>query len=228
MNKTIRISIVTALLLVTGMTVTSAQVGSRSGKQNAQPKTLDDIRKMLNAPRENEWEKDFGINSGLAPANLGAEEMLKTEMGMDMEGGYGSESPPTPRDAALWKVQDLKRKLKTTKDSKQAVEQLRKALSDYFVRDMQHRVRELDDIKAKVAVTEAKLQRRLDSQEEAIDLQLKVLLREAAGEAFFHKDRRMPGGMQESLPSIEAPVLGSPVGNPGLKGAEDLPGQNGL
>ena len=50
---------------------------------------------------------------------------------------------------------------------------------------MRDRVRELDAIKAKVAETEAKLQRRLDSQQESIDLQLKLFLQEADGIGFF-------------------------------------------
>lgn len=50
---------------------------------------------------------------------------------------------------------------------------------------MQLRVKELDDIKARVEQMEAKLQQRLDTREEAVDLQLKLFLRDAEGLGFF-------------------------------------------
>ena len=50
---------------------------------------------------------------------------------------------------------------------------------------MGHRVRELDEIKAQIAKTEAELQRRLDAQQASIDLQLKLFIAEADGLGFF-------------------------------------------
>ena len=66
-----------------------------------------------------------------------------------------------------------------------AEQSLQVALTEYFILDMLQRVKELDEIKAKVAETEAKLQKRLDSQKEAIDLQMQIMIREADGLGFF-------------------------------------------
>ena len=68
--------------------------------------------------------------------------------------------------------------------------ELEQALREYFLRDMQIRVSELDEIKAKVAETEASLKRRLADQDEAIELQMKLILRQADGLGFFQRTSR--------------------------------------
>lgn len=92
------------------------------------------------------------------------------------------------RKTAIQKVNDLRTKLKPGEDRHKIESELRQALSEYFLADMRHRVRELDDIKARLAETEAKLQRRLDSQQESVDLQLKLFLAEADGLGFFSSE----------------------------------------
>ena len=66
-----------------------------------------------------------------------------------------------------------------------AEQSLQVALTEYFFLDMLQSVKELDEIKAKVGETEAKLQKRLESQKEAIDLQMQIMIHEADGLGFF-------------------------------------------
>lgn len=205
MSKSAGIPMVTAMVLVIGMTVSSAQVSSQKANESqSPPRTLDDIRKMPGGQQQlpNPYGEEDESSFGAAISGAGYE----SSMGMD-DGGFGGGMEgdamgegiisgmgaygfvrATPRDVALRKVRNLRNKLKSTKNLGKASEELRKALAHYFTLDMQHRVRELDQIKARVVETEAMLQRRLDSQEEAVELQLKLMLREAAGETFFHKD----------------------------------------
>ncbi len=97
-------------------------------------------------------------------------------------------SPPDPRQVAVKKIEAAKAKLAADEDRSVVEPLLKAALAEYFIADMRHRVRELDDIKAKIAESEAKLQKRLDSQEESVDLQLKIMLREADGHGFFRRE----------------------------------------
>ncbi|MEQ1827418.1 MAG: hypothetical protein ABL921_15780 [Pirellula sp.] len=111
-------------------------------------------------------------------------------------------SPPDPRKVALKKIEEAKAKLASGEDSSVIQQQLREALAQYFIADMRHRVRELDDIKAKIAESEAKLQKRLESQQESVDLQLKIMLREANGQGFFRpEDAPRPKSGQQNLGS---------------------------
>ena len=127
-------------------------------------------------------------------------------------------TPRNPRQMAMKKVTELRAKLKSGEDRAAVESQLRQALSEYFLADMRHRVRELDEIKAKLAETEAKLQRRLDSQQESIDLQLKLFLHEADGLGLFR-----PEDSLDLLPTVNLgrrpqndPFNGSlPAGNIG-------------
>ncbi|MDX1964166.1 MAG: hypothetical protein SFX18_13515 [Pirellulales bacterium] len=96
------------------------------------------------------------------------------------------QQPPDQRGALMQKIQELKGQLHSPEIKREQVEQdLRKALEQYFVADMQYRVRELDEVKKKVQELEAKLEKRLQSSQEAVDLQYKVILREADGMGFF-------------------------------------------
>ena len=97
----------------------------------------------------------------------------------------------TPRELAMGRIRSLQQKLALPSEDRSVLEsQLKSALAEYFIADMRHRVHELDEIKAKVKETEAKLQKRLASQQEAVDLQLKIMLHEADGLGFFHKNDR--------------------------------------
>lgn len=113
-------------------------------------------------------------------------------LGGDMPSGTGMMSmPPSgPREQAMNKINGLRKKLKAAskEDQPKFAEQLRAALAEYFLIDMQLRVKELDEIKARVERMEAKLQKRLDSREEAVDLQLKLFLRDAEGLGFFRSE----------------------------------------
>jgi hypothetical protein len=80
--------------------------------------------------------------------------------------------------------------LNTPSDNREKTEkQLRAALQQYFEADMGERVKEFDKVKARVTEMESKLQRRLDSEEDIIELQLKQMLHKADG-----LDFNVPGG----------------------------------
>ena len=123
------------------------------------------------------------------------------------------------RKASLKKVRELKQKLRAPDSDRKEVEaQLKDALAEYFIVDMQLRVVELDALKQKLAETEAKLQERLTERDEAVDLQLKIMAAEADGDIFFSNKRSQPspsglsldasGSFQSSVSAIGmGPVL---------------------
>lgn len=121
-----------------------------------------------------------------------------------------------PRKAAMARIHEVKEKLSSAEGASEEVQaELKSALAAYFVADMQHRVRELDEIKAKIDETEAKLQRRLDSQQEVVELQLKLTLAEANGLGFFSKAEdgaRLTPGPGVSGPGPRASAV---IGKPG-------------
>ena len=168
-------------------------------------KTLEDIRLMGQLPPRNtnaEWNELPG------------------------DGGFGSAMPVDSRQTALQKIGDLKNQLNAPKANRAKIEpQLRAALSEYFIDDIRRRVRELDDIKAKLAETEAKIQKRLASRDEAVELQFKLMLREADGLGFFRNgdaDALSPAG--EFGGGFEG-GLGGEFGGEGFEGG--LPGGGG-
>lgn len=80
-----------------------------------------------------------------------------------LEMGMGFASPPDARQIAMIKINELRGKLTSPDEDRAEVEQqLRSALSEYFIADLQHRVKELDAVKARVQEMEARLQKRLD------------------------------------------------------------------
>ncbi len=87
------------------------------------------------------------------------------------------------------RIDQLREELRDPKADRAWVEeQLASELASYFITDLKCRVMELDEIKAKLAETEAKLQKRLSAKVETVDLQLQIMLREAEGLGFFPKD----------------------------------------
>ncbi len=146
-------------------------------------KSLDQIRQS--AP----WETISDVNSGFNVAFV------------------EHSSRPDPRMVALKKIEEMKSKLKASEDRSEVEPLLRAALAEYFMADMRHRVRELDEIKAKVAESEARLQKRLDSQQESVDLQLKIMLREADGAGFFRAEDAS-GISEAAVPRSNPNVLG--------------------
>ncbi len=92
---------------------------------------------------------------------------------------------PTEKQRLAQVIQLLRERLTSKKHKRESVEkQLRNALQLYFDADMEERVAELDKVKAHLAEMEAKLQRRLESDREIIDLQLKQMLHKADGLEF--------------------------------------------
>ncbi len=129
-----------------------------------------------------------------------------------------------PRKAAMVRIREIQKKLSSSEsngESEKVQAELKSALSDYFIADMQHRIRELDEIKAKVAETEASLQKRLDSQQQVVDLQLKLTLAEANGLGFFSKKDEGPR-LNAPVPGVKelGPATGAAIG---LSGPAHIP-----
>lgn len=148
--------------------------------------TLDDVRAVPTRDfiQKNQSGGAEGAVSGLGglagPGGVGG------GLGGMLGGGMmGSESPPDARHIAMKKINTLRSKLASSAENRPKVEeQLRSALSEYFIADLQHRVSELDAVKARVQEMEARLQKRLDLKQEAVDLQLKRMQHEADGLEF--------------------------------------------
>jgi len=147
-------------------------------------KTLDDVRKL-------KTDRDgisFVASAGMPGVSGGYSGGGGGSAGMSNGEGFFGGDGPIPGSKNWWidRNRDLQLALSKPGEDRTKTEQvLRLALTEYFIRDMQVRVKELDEIKAKVAETEAKLQKRLDIQKEAIDLQMQIMIREADGLGFF-------------------------------------------
>lgn len=113
------------------------------------------------------------------------------------------------RHLALTKVREIQASLADERDRAQMEKELRVALNEFFLADMQYRVEELDKIKRKVRETEATLQKRLDKRNESIDLQVKLLFQEADGLSVFGSKASIPNGRStnasEGVPYDPAP-----------------------
>lgn len=130
----------------------------------------------------------------------------------------------SPRNLAMARIRDLQRRLSSPDaDHAELKPQLKAALAEYFIADMRHRVHELDEIKAKVAETEAKLQKRLESQQDAVDLQFKIMLREAEGFGFFHKEDARSWARFGSAPGMQGQHPGVLSKSIGLGGPPHIP-----
>ena len=147
-------------------------------------KTLDDVRKL----KTDRDDISFVASAGMPGVSGGYSGGGGGSAGMSNGEGVFWGGGPIPGSKNWWidRNRDLQLALSKPGEDRTKTEQvLRLALTEYFIRDMQVRVKELDEIKAKVAETEAKLQKRLDIQKEAIDLQMQIMIREADGLGFF-------------------------------------------
>jgi hypothetical protein len=176
--------------------------------RSKQERTLDDVRKGM--------KSGMGMGMGVGMGGYGGE-----MGGMDM--GMGSGGPQSEKQLLAQLIQKLRQRLNSKKQDRQTVEkQLRSALQQYFDTDMEERVREFDKVKARLEEMEAKLQRRLSSDREIIELQLKQMLHKADGLDF-------------SIPSGYEGGYGSMGGSPGMggmseggMGMEDMGGGMGM
>lgn len=159
-------------------------------------RTLDEFRKAM--------KSKGGMGAGgLGAGGMGAEGGLGYP-GMSMGSGMGSMgggmagAPPTEKQLLAQLIQKLRDRLNSKKYERPAVEkQLRAALQQYFDADMEERVKEFDKVKAQLAAMESKLQRRLSSDQEIIELQLKQMLHKADGLDFSIPNGNFGGGGME-------------------------------
>lgn len=169
-------------------------------------RTLDDLRNSVNQKQSSgdamsiegqEVQKDgisksfagsgyFGMASGGgAEGGMAGMPGAAASGGADggyAAGGYGLDDATSDKRQLASLVQQLRGRLASKKFKRESVEkQLRAALQQYFDADMQERVKEFDKVKARVVEMESKLQRRLDSESEIVELQLKQFLHKADG-----------------------------------------------
>ncbi len=117
-----------------------------------------------------------------------------------------------PRNQALATVRGLRQALASGRGNRKKIESdLRKALSDYFMADMQSRNAQLEQIRKRVESMEQKLQRRMKSHDEVVELQLKLLIHEADGLGFF-----APGDELNTKTLTPQSTFDNPFGNDGL------------
>lgn len=145
--------------------------------------TRDFIQKNQSGGAEGAVSGPGGGGGALGGMAMG--DIMSGGMGMPGGGMMGSASPLDARQIAMKKINEFRSKLASPGEDRAKVEeQLRSALSEYFIADLQHRVSELDAVKARVQEMEARLQKRLDLKQEAVDLQLKRMEHEADGLEF--------------------------------------------
>ena len=145
--------------------------------QNAtQESTLDVLvpLKNLESIRSSIADSPATVDGGEAGASMGS--MMMGEEGAE----------PSGRQLLLQQVSQIRRMLNDPdQDRKELEPLLREVLAEYFVVDMEERVREFDKIKARVMQMESKLQTRLDRRYEVVELQVKQMLHQADGLDFF-------------------------------------------
>lgn len=152
-------------------------------KEANKKRTLDDIRSKLKLSDSQGASERMGMGGGMS-SGMGAEGGMG---GPGMGGGYGGPgggmgAAPSEKQLLGQLIQRLRERLNTPSDNREKTEkQLRAALQQYFEADMGERVKEFDKVKARVTEMESKLQRRLDSEEDIIELQLKQILHKADG-----------------------------------------------
>ena len=117
-----------------------------------------------------------------------------------------------PRNRALATVRGLRQALASGRGNRKKIEtDLRQALSDYFLADMQSRNAQLEQIRKRVESMEQKLQRRMKSHDEVVELQLKLLIHEADGLGFF-----APGDELNTKALAPQNTFDNPFGSDGL------------
>ena len=175
-----------------------------SGVTPAQEDAMDSLGEWMHPDRIDNLEhvrrlNEFGVYGAGMDGGMGMNGGMGMDGGMGMEMGMQHEPSliqqiDKMRQEARREIETIRNKLADPKNDRPKLEErLKDALKDYFVLDMRYRVMELDEIKEKLADTEAKLLKRLEAKDEAVDLQLQVMLREAEGLGFFPKDKTSSG-----------------------------------
>lgn len=215
------------------------KVTSDEDKETNKKRTLDDIRSKLKLNDSQEASEGMGGGMSSGMGGMGGPGMG----GMGMGGGYGGPgggmgAAPSEKQLLGQLIQRLRQRLNTPSDNREKTEkQLRAALQQYFEADMGERVKEFDKVKARVTEMESKLQRRLDSEEDIIELQLKQILHKADGLDFnvpsssidgygggYGGGMGAPGGMAMGGMAGPGSGIGGPGGGYGGMGADDGPG----
>jgi len=141
---------------------------------------------------------------------------------------------PRGQQLLLAQINGLRLMLNAPNQDRKEVEPLlRDALAEYFVLDMEERVREFDKIKARVVQMESKLQTRLDRRYEVVELQIKQMLYKADGLDFFVPGGQasgvgMPGVMSGGMSSGMSGTMGGMGGEGGSMGMGSSAGMDGL
>jgi len=170
-------------------------------------RSLDDIRAEVRKKPSNTEGSSFGSMGAGSAGGLSGESAGYPDMssGMSSVGGMGMMPTPSEKQLLAQIVHQLRARLDSKKFKREDVEkQLRAALQQYFSADMEERVSEFDKVKARVVEMETKLQRRLQRENEIIDLQLKQMLYQADG-----LDFSVPGGVENGAANSYGAGMGA-------------------
>ncbi len=171
----------------------NASAAPSEASQKPEQRTLDEFRKALKS-KGGLGAGGMGAGGGLGSAGMGMGSGMGGS-GMGSMGGGMAGAPPTEKQLLAQLIQKLRDRLNSKKYERPAVEkQLRAALQQYFDADMEERVKEFDKVKVQLAAMESKLQRRLSSDQEIIELQLKQMLHKADGLDFSIPNGNFGGG----------------------------------
>jgi hypothetical protein len=163
------------------------------------------------------------IRSSIAdsPATVGGGE-ADASMGSMMMGGEGM--APSSRQLLLQQVNQIRQLLNAPdQDRKELEPLLREVLAEYFVLDMEERVREFDKIKARVTQMETKLQTRLDRRYEVVELQVKQMLHKADGLDFIVPEQASGQGGYGMESGMDGMMMGDDGGGE-MGGSMGMPG----
>ncbi len=151
--------------------------------------------------------------------------------GSDLGGIEGSD-PQADKQWLLLMIRQLSERLSSKQYPRESIEkQLRTTLQLYFEIDFEERLKELDRVKARLTEMESKLQRRLDSDQEIVELQLKRILHRVDGLEFALPDDASLGTndsrtLARSMLSMMAG--GGMTGSVGMTGSGGMAGVMGM
>lgn len=177
--------------------------------------TLESVRSRM---REDQTTPSSNSGSSAMDGGDIGDGGMMGAFGMSM--GMSMETTTSAKQLLLQHINRLRQNLNSPNQNRERLEaMLREVLAEYFVLDMQDRVRELDKVKARVEQMESKLQARLDQRQELVEFQIKQMLYKADGLDFVVPERGGDRGYGAGGSGGSAGgTMGGPAGMSGMMG----------
>lgn len=205
----------------------------KSGEGLESDQTPDLLKPLANL--ESIRSSSLGPEGGGEGASMGmpgASGMGMPGMGaaVGMGGMSGLPIVPSGKQLLLQQINELRQMLRERDQDRSELEPLlREALAEYFVIDMEERVREFDKIKARVAQMESKLQTRLDRRYDIVELQVKQIVHQADGLDFTIPNGPDGGyGSAGGMMGGMGGAMGGGMSGSGMSGSAMGPGTMGM